>query len=124
MKKFGQFIVKARYAILIIGIILLIPSAIGYFSTRVNYDMLYYLPDGIDTMTGQDILLNDFGSGAFGLVFVDGLSDKQTSDLKADIENVEHVSRVLWYDSFADLNIPKACFRIRFTMPLIKTAQL
>lgn len=108
MKKFGQFIVKARYAILIIGIILLIPSAIGYFSTRVNYDMLYYLPDGIDTMTGQDILLNDFGSGAFGLVFVDGLSDKQTSDLKADIENVEHVSRVLWYDSFADLNIPKS----------------
>lgn len=108
MKKFGQFIVKARYAILIIGIILLIPSAIGYFSTRVNYDMLYYLPDGIDTMTGQDILLNDFGSGAFGLVFVDGLSDKQTSDLKADIENVEHVSKVLWYDSFADLNIPKS----------------
>ncbi len=108
MKKFGQFIVKARYAILIIGILLLIPSAIGYFSTRVNYDLLYYLPDGIDTMTGQDILLNDFGSGAFGLVFVDGLTDKQTADLKADIENVEHVSKVLWYDSFADLNMPKS----------------
>lgn len=108
MKKFGQFIVKARYAILIISILLLIPSAIGYFGTRINYDMLYYLPDGIDTMKGQDILLNDFGSGAFGIVLVDGLSDKQTADLKSKIEGVEHVNKVLWYDSFADLSVPKS----------------
>lgn len=108
MKKFGQFVVKAKHAILIIGILLLIPSAIGYFNTRVNYDMLYYLPDGIDTMKGQDILLNDFGSGAFGLVLVDGMNDKQTADLKAEIEDVNHVSKVLWYDSFVDLDIPKS----------------
>lgn len=108
MKKFGKSIVKARYAILIISFLLLIPSAIGYFGTRINYDMLYYLPDGIDTMKGQDILLNDFGSGAFGLVLVDGLGDKETADLKAQIENVNHVDRVLWYDSFADLSMPKS----------------
>ena len=66
MKKFGQLVVKARYVILIISILLLIPAAFGYVNTRVNYDLLYYLPDGIDTMTGQDIMLNDFGSGAFG----------------------------------------------------------
>ena len=59
MKKFGQLVVKARYVILIISILLLIPAAFGYVNTRVNYDLLYYLPDGIDTMTGQDIMLND-----------------------------------------------------------------
>lgn len=108
MKKFGQFVVKSRHAILIIGILLLIPSVFGYFNTRVNYDMLYYLPDGIDTMAGQDILLNDFGSGAFGLVLVDGMSDSDTAELKAEIEKVNHVSKVLWYDSFVDLGMPKS----------------
>ena len=108
MKKFGQFVVKARYAILIISILLLIPAAIGYFSTRVNYDLLYYLPDGIDTMTGQDILMDDFGSGAFGMVLVEGMDDNHVADLKAKIEGVDHVSKVLWYDSFADLSVPKS----------------
>lgn len=108
MKKFGQFVVKARYAILIISILLLIPAAIGYFSTRVNYDLLYYLPDGIDTMTGQDILMEDFGSGAFGMVLVEGMDDNHVADLKAKIEEVDHVSKVLWYDSFADLSVPKS----------------
>lgn len=108
MKKFGQFVVKARYAILIISILLLIPAAIGYFTTRVNYDLLYYLPDGIDTMTGQDILLEDFGSGAFGMVLVEGMDDNQVAGLKEKIEGVDRVSKVLWYDSFADLSIPKS----------------
>lgn len=107
MKKFGEFVVKARHVILIISVLLLIPSAIGYFNTRVNYDLLYYLPDGIDTMEGQDILLNDFGSGAFGMVLVDGMDDQHVSELKKKIEDVEHVEKVLWYDSFADLSIPK-----------------
>ena len=83
MKKFGQLVVKARYVILIISILLLIPAAFGYVNTRVNYDLLYYLPDGIDTMTGQDIMLNDFGSGAFGLVLVDGMDDENTAKLRA-----------------------------------------
>lgn len=107
MKKFGQFIVKARHAILIIAILLLIPSAIGYFNTRVNYDLLYYLPDGIDTMEGQDILMDEFHSGAFGIVMVDGMSDTDVSKLKENMEGVDHVSKVLWYDTFADLGMPK-----------------
>ncbi len=108
MKKFSQFVVKARYAILIIAVLLLIPSAIGYFNTRVNYDLLYYLPDGIDTMTGQDILMDEFNSGAFGIVMVDKMSDSDVSALKAKMEKVDHVSKVLWYDSFVDLGMPKS----------------
>ena len=69
MKKLGERIVKARHVILIVSILLLIPAAIGYFNTRVNYDLLYYLPDGIDTMEGQDILMDEFHAGAFGIVF-------------------------------------------------------
>lgn len=108
MKKFSQFVVKARYAILIIAVLLLIPSAIGYFNTRVNYDLLYYLPDGIDTMTGQDILMDEFNSGAFGIVMVDKMSDSDVSALKEKMEKVDHVSKVLWYDSFVDLGMPKS----------------
>lgn len=108
MKKFSQFVVKARYAILVIAVLLLIPSAIGYFNTRVNYDLLYYLPDGIDTMTGQDILMDEFNSGAFGIVMVDKMSDSDVSALKEKMEKVDHVSKVLWYDSFVDLGMPKS----------------
>lgn len=108
MKKFGQFVVKARRTILIIAILLLIPAAIGYFNTRVNYDLLYYLPDGIDTMEGQDILLEEFHSGAFGIVMVDGMDDNNVSKLKEKIAGVDHVSKVLWYDSFADMGMPKS----------------
>ncbi len=108
MKKFSQFVVKARYAILIIAVLLLIPSAIGYFNTRVNYDLLYYLPDGIDTMTGQDILMDEFNSGAFGIVMVDKMSDSDVSVLKEKMEKVDHVSKVLWYDLFVDLGMPKS----------------
>lgn len=108
MKKFGQFIVKARHAILIIGILLLIPAAIGYFNTRVNYDLLYYLPDGIDTMEGQNILMDEFHSGAFGIVMVDKMDDYNVSKLIDKMKKVDHVSKVLWYDSFADARIPKS----------------
>ena len=108
MKQFGKVIVKARYVILIVSILLLIPAAIGYFNTRVNYDLLYYLPDGIDTMEGQNILLDDFGSGAFGILMVDNMDDYHVSELKGKVEKVDHVKEVLWYDSFADLSIPKS----------------
>ena len=108
MKKFSEAIVNARHAILIIGILLLIPAAIGYFNTRVNYDLLYYLPDGIDTMKGQDILMDEFNSGAFGIVMVDKMSDADVSKLKGKMEKVDHVSKVLWYDSFADMGMPKS----------------
>lgn len=108
MKRFGQFIVKVRHAILIIGILLLIPAAIGYFNTRVNYDLLYYLPDGIDTMEGQDILMDEFDAGAFGIVMVDKMDDYNVSKLIDKMKKVDHVSKVLWYDSFADASIPKS----------------
>ena len=74
MKKFGKVVVKLRIPILVLSFLLLIPSVLGYFNTRVNYDILYYLPSDIDTMQGQDILLDDFGKGAYAMVVVDGIS--------------------------------------------------
>ena len=106
MKQLGKGIVKARFLILIIALALLVPSAIGYFSTRINYDVLAYLPKDIDTMVGQDILKEDFGTGAFSMVVVEGLPFKDVSKLKEQVETVEHVKKVLWYDSFADISIP------------------
>ena len=108
MEKFGRGVVKFRVVILVIALLLLIPAGIGYFNTGVNYDLLFYLPKNIDTMKGQDIMLNDFNAGAFGIVMTDGLSDKKTSELKKKIEKVDAVKRVLWYDSLADLRIPKS----------------
>lgn len=107
MKRLGERIVKARHMILIVSILLLIPAAIGYFNTRVNYDLLYYLPDGIDTMEGQDILMDEFHAGAFGIVMVDKMDDNNVSKLIDKMKKVDHVSKVLWYDSFADSGIPK-----------------
>lgn len=107
MNKFGKFVVKARHAILILSIILLIPAAIGYLNTRVNYDLLYYLPDGIDTMTGQDIMMDEFNSGAFSIVMVDKMDDKDVATLIDKMKKVDHVSKVLWYDSFEKAGIPK-----------------
>lgn len=107
MNEFGKFIVKARHAILIISILLLIPAAIGYLNTRVNYDLLYYLPDGIDTMTGQDIMMDEFNSGAFSIVMVDKMDDKDVATLIDKMKKVDHVSKVLWYDSFEKAGIPK-----------------
>ncbi|MCI8306977.1 MAG: MMPL family transporter [Lachnospiraceae bacterium] len=106
MERFGRFVVKFKHIILITAVILLIPAAIGYIGTRVNYDLLYYLPDGIDTMTGQDILMEDFNAGAFSMVVIEDMDYKNVSKLKEKIEGVEHVSKVLWYDSFVDINIP------------------
>ena len=84
MKQFGRAIVKLRYIILAVAIALLIPSAIGYMHTKINYDMLVYLPQDIDTMKGQDILKDEFGTGAFASYIVKGMSEKQVSDLKAE----------------------------------------
>lgn len=106
MKKFAKGIVKCRVMILIIAIALLIPSAIGYFNTRINYDVLTYLPKDIETMVGQDILLDQFGVGSFSMYIVEGMDAKDVSALKEKIEQVDHVDSVLWYDSFMDLSIP------------------
>ena len=107
MVAFGKKVVKFRIPILIISILLLIPAGIGYVNTRVNYDVLTYLPEDIETMQGQDILVKDFGTGAFSMFIVDGMEDKEVSALKSEIEKVDHVEKVLWYDSLADISIPK-----------------
>lgn len=106
MVKAGKKIVKYRVVILILGILLLIPSALGFLKTRVNYDILYYLPDNIDTMKGQDILMEDFGKGAFAMEVVEGMSNKDVAAVKEKIENVDGVADVIWYDSIADLSMP------------------
>lgn len=107
MLKFGEVISKHKTLILIIAVILLIPSAYGYIKTRVNYDILSYLPKDIETMEGQDILVDEFGTGAFSMFVVEGMPDKDVAALKEKIEAVDHVEKVIWYDSIADLSVPK-----------------
>lgn len=107
MVKFGKWIAKHRILIIIIGIILLIPSAVGFITTRVNYDILSYLPKDIETMKGQDILMEDFGKGGFSMVMIEGMSDKDVVEIKKKIGSVEHVADVVWYDTIADISIPK-----------------
>ncbi|MDC7300232.1 efflux RND transporter permease subunit [Agathobacter ruminis] len=107
MIKFGKAVVKWRVPILILSLLLMIPAAIGYFNTRVNYDILSYLPKDIETMEGQDILLNEFGTGAFSLIVIDNTDDKQIETIADSISDVDHVKKVLWYGSVADLSIPR-----------------
>ena len=102
----GKKIVKYRIPILIISILLLVPSVFGYLNTKVNYDILYYLPDEIDTMVGQDVLLNDFGKGAFSMFLVEGMEKKDVAKLKSKIEKVDGVDSVIWYDSILDISVP------------------
>ena len=106
MVKLRKKIVKYRIAILIIGFLLLIPSAMGYFKTKVNYDILYYLPDDIETMVGQDILKDEFGKGAFAMEIVEGMPSKDVSKVKEAIEAVDGVAEVIWYDSIMDISVP------------------
>ena len=106
MVKLGRKIVKFRIPIFILSLLLLIPFAIGYINTRVNYDVLYYLPDDIETMKGQDILVDEFGTGAYSMFICEGMKNKDVAALKKKIEGVEHVSKVVWYDSFSDLSVP------------------
>lgn len=106
MVKLGRKIVKFRVPIFVLSLLLLIPSVIGYINTRVNYDVLYYLPDDIETMKGQNILMDEFGTGAYSMFVCEGMPNKDVAALKEKIEEVEHVSQVVWYDSFADLSLP------------------
>ena len=106
MIKFGKAVVKFRIPMLILSFLLLIPAGISYINTRINYDILSYLPGDIDTMKGQDILLEDFGTGAFSLCVVEDMSEKQVVDLENEIKGVEHVKDVIWYDTLADISIP------------------
>ena len=104
--RFSKAVVKYRVAILIVALVLLVPAVLGMVNTRINYDMLDYLPEDMDTVIGQNELLNDFGKGAFSLVIVENMPAKDVAALKQKIAEVEHVDSVVWYDSIADLRLP------------------
>ena len=106
MKNFGKAVVALRIPILIVSVLLLIPAALGYIRTRTNYDVLSYLPGEIETMIGQNILEDEFGTGAFSMVVVEGMDFKDVSAMKKKMEEVDHVRSILWYDSVADVSIP------------------
>lgn len=106
MEKFGKVIVKLRIPILVLSILLLIPSAIAYVNTRVNYDILYYLPDEIETMQGQDILMKDFNKGAYAMVVVQDMDTKSANKLIKKVENVEHVAQVISYTGIVGEDVP------------------
>lgn len=104
--KFGKAVVKSRIAILIVAIVLLIPSVLGMIFTRVNYDMLNYLPDSLDTIKGQDYLLDDFGKGAFSFLIFENMNEKDIVRTEEKIKEIDHIVTVLWYDDIADMSIP------------------
>lgn len=104
--KFGKAVVKSRIAILIVAIVLLIPSVLGMIFTRVNYDMLNYLPDSLDTIKGQDYLLDDFDKGAFSFLIFENMNEKDIVRTEEKIKEIDHIVTVLWYDDIADMSIP------------------
>ena len=105
--RFSKAVVKCRIPILIITLLLMIPSVLGMVGTRINYDMLDYLPEDMDTVVGQNELLEDFGKGAFSLIIVEDMPDRDVAKLCEKIKGVDHVETVLWYSSLADISIPK-----------------
>ena len=104
--KAGKWIAKHRILIVLIGILLLIPSVIGTIKTRINYDILSYLPESLETVKGQDVMVDEFGTGAFSMVVVEDMPLKDVQKLKNKFEEIEHVKKVLWYDDIADISVP------------------
>lgn len=107
MYKFGKAVVKCRFVIISLSIALLIPSVFGMLGTRINYDILSYLPKDLDTMRGQDIMLDEFGKGGFAFVMIDGMQDKDIKELENKFAKVDHICDVVWYDSIADIGLPR-----------------
>lgn len=105
--KMGKAIVKGRFVILIVSLALLVPAVFGMIFTRTNYDMLNYLPDSLETVQGQQYLLDDFNKGAFSFLIFENVSDKEIAQTEEKIKQVDHVATVLWYDDVADLSVPK-----------------
>ena len=106
MVKTGKWIAKHRILIVLIGILLLIPSVIGTIKTRINYDILSYLPESLETVKGQDVMVDEFGTGAFSMVVVEDMPLKDVQKLKNKFEEIEHVKKVLWSDDIADISVP------------------
>lgn len=107
MKRFGKLIVTLRIPIIILCFALVIPSVIGILGLRINYDLLSYLPPDLETMQGQDILMDEFGKGAYAIFICNGMNDKDVAKLKTKMEEVEHVDNVVWYDTLIDASVPR-----------------
>ena len=106
LKHIGKFIAKYRLLVILVAVALLVPSGIGFLKTRVNYDILSYLPDRLDTVYGQDVMVEDFGSGAFSMIILEGMDKQDAADLEKTLEGVEHVKEVLWIDDAVGLDMP------------------
>lgn len=106
MVQVGRWIARHKKLIVLLYVLLLIPSALGYLKTRINYDVLSYLPDTLETVSGQDIMVDEFGMGAFSMVIVEDMELKDVSELKEKLEKVEHVKDILWYDTAMDISVP------------------
>ena len=104
--KLGEWIAKQRVLILLIGILLLIPSVIGIVKTRVNYDLLSYLPDTLETVKGQDVMVDEFGTGAFAMCVIDGMPMKEVQKMADEFKQIDHVKDVLWYGEVMDISVP------------------
>ncbi len=107
MKAFGKIIAKYKILVILVCVALLVPSAIGYIRTKVNYDILSYLPNRLETVYGQDIMVQDFGKGAFSMVIVEGMGKRDAAKLEEAMEAVDHVEEVLWYDDILGLEVPE-----------------
>ena len=105
--RFSRAVVKHRVLIIVLVLVLMVPSVLGMIGTRINYDMLNYLPDSMDTVIGQDELMKDFGKGAFSFIVVENMPDKDVEKVVNKVKKVDHVQTVLWYSSLADISIPK-----------------
>lgn len=103
---FGKCVAKHKIFIIVLAVLLLIPAGIGYVSTRINYDVLSYLPKSLETVNGQDVMVDEFGMGAFSMVIVEGMENKDVAELETKLEQVEHVEKVIWYDDMADISLP------------------
>ena len=106
MKTFGKLIARYKALVILLAVALLIPSGIGYIKTKVNYDILSYLPDSLETVYGQDIMVEDFGKGAFSMVIIEGMGKRDEAKLEQAMEAVDHVEEVLWYDDILGLDVP------------------
>lgn len=104
---FSRWVVKHRRLVLALALLLMIPSMFGIAATRINYDMLDYLPEDMDTVVGQNVLMDDFGKGAFSLLVIEGMEDRDVAALRSELQEIDHVDTVLWYDSLLDVTVPK-----------------
>ena len=102
----GKWIARKKYFILAMCLLLIIPSFIGISNTKINYDVLSYLPDSLETVKGQDIMVDDFGMGAFSMVIVENMEEKDVVSLKEQMKEINHVSEVIWYDDLLDISVP------------------